>query len=89
MSTIVQYVFVYFYTIWSDTKEIFTHAKLPYIFAKNAPFHAEISYIKVPPARPPLSEKFLQQNQTFSDTAWLLCFIIINSTNKNDQIQAV
>ena len=84
MSTIVQYVFVYFYTIWSGTKEIFPPAKLPYISAKNNPSHAETSYIKVPPSRSPLSEKFLQQNQIFSDTAFILCFIIISSTNKND-----
>ena len=36
-----------------------------------------------------LSEKFLQQNQIFSDTAFILCFIIISSTNKNDYTQAV
>lgn len=49
MSTIVQYVFVYFYTIWSGTKEIFPPAKLPYISAQNDPSHAETSYIGTAP----------------------------------------
>ena len=67
MSTIVQYVFVYFYTIWSGTKEIFPPAKLPYISAQNDPSHAETSYMN----RSPLSKKSYDKIHFFDTIAGL------------------